>query len=180
MSLEEIEVNVGGTNFKGVWIAVLVSFASTLGGGIWATSEFFSRLEILEESVEEADTSSEVITQRFEDFRKDWQSEKETLHSDVQVMKNQLDDNDISGLQGKLSQLGTNLETIMARQAELLTLRQQVIDLEQSITEMQVTVQKAETATANASQISEKLNRLQKEIDSLWQGLDFLSNPYSK
>ena len=35
MSLEEMELNVGGTSFKGVWIAVILSFGSTLGGGIW-------------------------------------------------------------------------------------------------------------------------------------------------
>ena len=43
--MEDIELDIGGTKFKGVWIAILFSFASTIGGGIWAASEFFSRLE---------------------------------------------------------------------------------------------------------------------------------------
>lgn len=179
MSLEDVELNVGGTQIKGIWVAVIISFATSLAGGIWATSEFFSRLEVLEDSVEESEKSAELVTQRFEDFRESWAEEKKTLHSDVEVMKNQLADNDISGLQGKLSQLGTNLETIMTRQSELLTLQAEVNDLEQQIIEMQVVVSKAETATANSSQIADKLIRLQKEIDSLWDGMDFLSNPYS-
>lgn len=178
MSLEEVELNVGGTSFKGVWVAVILSFATTLGSGIWATSEFFSRLEALEESVEESVNDSELTTQRFEDFREAWSEEKKRVESDVAVVRQQLDDNDISGLQGKLAQLGTNLQTIMERQGELLTLQKEVNELEQIITEMQVVVQKAETATANANSISETLTRQQKEIDSLWEGLDYLSNPY--
>lgn len=180
MSLEEVELNVGGTSFKGVWVAVILSFTTSLGGGIWATSEFFSRLEQLEESVEDAVTQSEAVLTRFEDFREGWTDEKKTIISDVAVVRQQLDDNDISGLQGKLAQLGTNLQTIMERQSELLTLQEEVNDLEQKITEMQVVVQKAETATANANTISEALTRHQKEIDSLWEGLDYLSNPYGK
>ena len=178
MSLEELEVNVGGTRIKGLWLAVIISFTTSIGGGIWGASEFFSRLEALESNVEEATLEAELVTARFEDFREAWSEEKKRVESDVAVVRQQLDDNDISGLQGKLAQLGTNLQTIMERQGELLTLQKEVNDLEQSITEMQVVVQKAETATANANSISETLTRQQKEIDSLWEGLDYLSNPY--
>ncbi len=178
MSLEEVELNVGGTSFKGIWIAVILSFSTTIGGGIWAASEFFSRLEQLEESVEDSISESEALVTRFEDFREVWAEDKKTITANVAVVRQQLDDNDISGLQGKLAQLGTNLKTIMERQTELLTLQEKVNDLEKSITEMQVVVQKAETATANADNITKSLNRHQKEIDSLWEGLDYLSNPY--
>ena len=44
MSLEETEINVGGTKFKGAHIAIVLAFISTISGGIWATSDFFSRV----------------------------------------------------------------------------------------------------------------------------------------
>ena len=45
MSLEETEINVGGVKFKGVYIAVVLGFVSTIGGTIWTASELYSRLE---------------------------------------------------------------------------------------------------------------------------------------
>ena len=53
MSLEDTEINVGGTKFKGAHIAVVLAFISTISGGIWATSEFFSRVGVLEDTVAE-------------------------------------------------------------------------------------------------------------------------------
>ena len=44
MSIQDMELNVGGVKFKGVYIAILFSFATTIGGGIWAASEFVSRI----------------------------------------------------------------------------------------------------------------------------------------
>ena len=38
MSLEETELKIGGTSFKGVYIAILFSLATTLGGGVWTAS----------------------------------------------------------------------------------------------------------------------------------------------
>ena len=61
MALDELEVSVGGTSFKGVYLAVLLSFASTIGGGIWAASEFFSRLEAQETAVDEAVAQADVL-----------------------------------------------------------------------------------------------------------------------
>ena len=47
MAIEDLELNVGGTQIKGVWIAILLSFASTIGGG-QDRLRIFSRLEALE------------------------------------------------------------------------------------------------------------------------------------
>ena len=48
MSLAETELTIGGTSFKGVYIAILMSLATTLGGGVWTASSLYSRLEALE------------------------------------------------------------------------------------------------------------------------------------
>ena len=165
--MENIELDVGGTKFKGIWIAVLFSFASTIGGGIWAASEFFSRIEILEERVIEG-----------QDVSGSWEEDKKVLMSDLAVLQQQLEDNDVSSLQGKLAELGTVLGAIMERQKELLSLQERLIQVEKDMTEITTVVAKAELMTQNAEQVNKKLQRLEKEINDLWDGMDYLSNPY--
>lgn len=178
MSLEEMELNVGGTSFKGVWIAVILSFSSTLGGGIWAASEFFSRLEALEESVVKSQNNTETVEQRFDDLRDQWTDDKKTMSSDIKVAQQQIQDAGIDQLQGKLAELGTNLQTIMQRQQELLDLADDVTNLDKSVNDMKNTVQRAEMITQEAQKLQSTINRHGQEIDKLWEGLDFLSNPY--
>ena len=165
--MENIELDVGGTKFKGIWIAVLFSFASTIGGGIWAASEFFSRIEILEEKVIEG-----------QDVSGSWEEDKKVLMSDLAVLQQQLEDNDVSSLQGKLAELGSVLGAIMERQKELLALQERLIQVEKDMTEITTVVAKAELMTQNADQVNKKLQRLEKEINDLWDGMDYLSNPY--
>ena len=165
--MENIELDVGGTKFKGIWIAVLFSFASTIGGGIWAASEFFSRIEILEEKVIEG-----------QDVSGSWEEDKKVLMSDLAVLQQQLEDNDVSSLQGKLAELGSVLGAIMERQKELLALQERLIQVEKDMTEITTVVAKAELMTQNADQVNKKLQRLEKEINDLWEGMDYLSNPY--
>ena len=165
--MENIELDVGGTKFKGIWIAVLFSFASTIGGGIWAASEFFSRIEILEEKVIEG-----------QDVSGSWEEDKKVLMSDLAVLQQQLEDNDVSSLQGKLAELGSVLGSIMERQKELLALQERLIQVEKDMTEITTVVAKAELITQNALQVKEKIQKLEKEINDLWEGMDYLSNPY--
>lgn len=173
-----MELDVGGTKIKGVWIAILFSFASTIGGGIWAASEFFSRLSSLEETVGDSLSASSTVNTRFEDFRDAWTDDKKTITNDIAVLKQQFDDNDIGALQGKLATLGTNLETIMQQQQSLLLIQERVVEVEKQITQTEVLVTEAKVLMTDAEQIETKLNRIQKEIDDIWQGMDYLSNPY--
>ena len=165
--MENIELDVGGTKFKGIWIAVLFSFASTIGGGIWAASEFFSRIEILEEKVIEG-----------QDVSGSWEEDKKVLMADLAVLQQQLEDNDVSSLQGKLAELGSVLGAIMERQKELIALQERLVQVEKDMTEITTVVAKAEMMTQNADQIAKKLVSVEKEINDLWEGMDYLSNPY--
>ena len=106
MALEDIELDVGGTKFKGIYIAILFSFATTIGGGIWAASEFVSRISNLEASVEELGNSVPDI---------------EPLLLDINGIKTKIEDNDLSHLQGKLAELDTLLNGIKERQTEVLS-----------------------------------------------------------
>lgn len=170
--MNDIELDVGGTKFKGVWIAIVFSFASTIAGGIWTASEFFNRLEAQEKAVED------ILKLRgtFATLEEEVSSQLSTFDSTIGKVEQQLNDNDVSGLQGKLATLGTNLEQIMKRQGELLDLRDKVAEVEKISSEQSITI---EARLEKLSQYDGDIKRLNREIDDLWKGMDALSNPLS-
>jgi hypothetical protein len=178
MALEDMELDVGGTKIKGVWIAIVFSFASTIGGGIWAASEFFSRLEALEETVAESLNNSQNIAERFEDFKEVWVEDKKVIVADIKVAQQQISDAGIPELQGKLATLGTNLEKILERQQELLAIQERIITVEKQMAENVATMSEARMIMKDAGDTNSKLERIQREINDIWEGMDFLSNPY--
>lgn len=174
--MNDIELDVGGTKFKGVWIAILFSFASTIGGGIWTASEFFNRLSAQEQAVQDVVTQQAVIDSKFDTLSSDVTSELSAFSTNIATVEQQLSDNDVSGLQGKLATLGTNLEQIMKRQGELLDLRDKVAEIEKLSSEQSITI---EAKLEKLTQYDEDMKRLLREIDDLWNGMDALSNPLS-
>lgn len=172
MALDELEVNVGGTSFKGVYIAVLFSFASTIGGGIWAASEFFSRLETQEVAVDEAVAQADVLVARFDDLRELNTQRLQKYQVDIEKMQQAMDAAGVEQLQGKLSQLATNLEQIMDAQKELLDLRDRIatVELLSTETEMRVSGKLEKLSTLDA-----RLKRLQRDIDDVWLALDAMN-----
>jgi len=173
MALSDLELNVGGQSFKGVYIAVVVSFASTIAGGIWTASEFFSRLEAQEAAVEEAGVIATTLQARFKDLRESQSTSLQGYEVTISNMQQSLEDNDVASLQGKLAELGTNLEAIMEAQKDLLDLRDRVASVEKSNSE---SVLKVENKVEALKDTSDRLKRIQKEIDDLWLGLDSLAN----
>ena len=156
MSLAETELTIGGTSFKGVYIAILLSLATTLGGGVWTASSLYGRLEAVES------VSIPSIA---------------PLEESLLLIKQELKDNDVSQLQGKLATLGVNLITIMEQQENLLLIDENVDSLEKDIETMKATVAKAELMTANLNKLDGQLKTISREIEDLWKGMDYLSNP---
>ncbi len=163
MALEDIELDVGGTKFKGIYIAILFSFATTIGGGIWAASEFVSRISNLEASVEELGNSVPDI---------------EPLLLDINGIKTKIEDNDLSHLQGKLAELDTLLNGIKERQTEVLsdaaTSTSKVIQMEKDWIEMRNEYKKMADAIKS---FEEAVGKFKQEVDDLWKGLDAASSP---
>ena len=178
MGIEDIELDVGGTKFKGIWIAILASFATTIGGGIWAASEFFSRLEILEQDVQTSLIQAQGIEQRLQLYNEDVDENLDEFENEISVIEKQVANAGIDELQGKLAALSTNLQQILDRQQELLQIQDRIAAAEASMTEMQVTVQKAETTTKQVESFDAQVKKLEREVEDLWEGLDYLSNPY--
>ena len=156
MSLESSELTIGGQTFKGAWIAVVLAIGSTIGGGVWTASSLYSRLEAVE-----AVQIPNIVP----------------LEEEVLLIKQELEANDVSKLQGKLAELGTNLLTIKDQQSGLLLIKQQVTDVEKSVTEMQTVVQKAEIVVKAVENFEGDIKGLKREIQDLWDGMDELYNP---
>lgn len=156
MSLEDTELKIGNTSFKGVYIAILFSLATTLGGGVWTASSLYSRLEAVE-----AIQIPDIVP----------------LEEEVLLIKQELEDNDVSKLQGKLAELGTNLVVIKEQQTGLLLIQGQVSDLAKEIEAQKAVVAKAELITEDMKELKEKLKKIGINVDDIWTALDYMSNP---
>ena len=167
MSLAETELTIGGTSFKGVYIAILLSLATTLGGGVWTASSLYSRLEAVE-----ALQIPDVVPIEEEVSRVE-----AGLAEQIKLIQQELIANDVNQLQGKLAELGVNLKTIAEQQAKLLTINEKVIELEKELESMRVTVTQAELMTKDLKDVDSKLKKIDTEIEDLWSGMDYLSNP---
>jgi hypothetical protein len=133
MSLEDTELKIGGTKLRGVWIAIVLSIATTMAGGIWAVAEFYGRIEAVEAAVSGNGDTAE-----------------------------------------KLTVLGTNLETIMENQKQLLDLRDRIADVENTTTANDILVKQFDEKVKS---IDSRFGKINREIDDLWRGLDAASNP---
>ena len=156
MSLEDTELKVGNVSFKGVYIAILFSLATTLGGGVWTASSLYSRLTAVE-AVEIPDIKP--------------------LQETIGLIQQQLTDNDVSQLKSKLAELGVNLKTIMEQQKDLLEIKKQVNELDKGVEGIKATVAESKILAEGVKDIEARVKVIAKEIDDLWEGLDYLSNP---
>ena len=149
-------MKVDGVGFSGAQIAIVLAFISTIAGGIWTASSVYARLEAVE-AYEIPDTT--------------------VLHEDIQLIKQELDDNDISQLQAKLATIGVNLETIMGQQTKLLLLQEKLVAVEKEMEAMKGVVQRAEVSVKDVEKFEAKIGKMTRDIQELWDGMDYLSNP---
>jgi len=156
VSLEDTELKIGNTSFKGVWIAIVLGIGSTIGGGVWTASSLYSRLEAVE-------------VRSIPDVK--------PIKEDISLIKQQLTDNDVSQLKAKLAELGTNITTIMEQQTRLLTLQQEVADLAKEIETIRSSVTEAKLIAESVAGVDDRMKKVEREIDDLWEGLDYVSNP---
>ena len=149
-------MKVDGVGFSGAQIAIVLAFISTIAGGIWTASSVYARLEAVE-AYEIPDTT--------------------VLHEDIQLIKQELDDNDISQLQAKLATIGVNLETIMGQQSKLLLLQEKLVAVVKEMEAMKGVVQRAEVSVKDVEKFDSMIGKMTRDIQELWDGMDYLSNP---
>lgn len=155
MKLSETELTIGGVKLKGIYIAVVLSLATTIASAVWTASSLYSRLSIVESK---ASSVKKVV-------------------EEVQLISQRLEDNDVGQLKGKLATLKTSLDTLVVQQKNLLELKEDVSELSKEIESIKGTVAKAEVITKDVGDVGERLKTQETEIDNLWEGLEYLSNP---
>jgi len=173
VALEDIEVNVGGTSIKGVWIAIVVTFGSTIGGGIWAASQFFSQLNEQSESVIAATAQAEGLAQRFNDLRDSNTTRLQAMDLSLSSMEQAMTAADVENLQGKLAELGANLMQIMDAQQELLDIRDRISSVEKISSETELRVSGKLDALDT---LDDRLKRYERDMDDIWVAID-ATNP---
>lgn len=135
---DETELKVGGFTFKGVYLAAAIPLLGSLSGGIYYGYDVVNRFWSVEESVVEVLDAT----------------------SRIQALEQTIGDNNVSGLNAQLSQISTQMVTILEQQRTLLDLRS--------------AVERAELITNG---IDSRLQALQADIDSTWDAIDALEKP---
>tara|TARA_E500000318_G_scaffold13805_1_gene13356 strand:+ start:838 stop:1371 length:534 start_codon:yes stop_codon:yes gene_type:complete len=172
LALEDLEVNVGGTSIKGVWIAIVITFGSTIGGGIWTASQFFAQLNEQSEAVVEATAKADALIARFEDLKEQSNTRLQGMDVSLSNMEQAISTADVENLQGKLSELGTNLEQIMKSQAELLDIRDRIASAEKTVSESEI---KVNAKLESLDSIDARLKRFERDMDDVWTAIDALN-----
>ena len=174
MALEDLELDLGnGTSVKGVWIAIVISFGSTIGGGIWAASQFFAQLNEQSEAVIAATTQAAGLAQRFDDLREANTTRLQAMDLSLSSMEQAMTAADVENLQGKLAELGANLMQIMDAQQELLDIRDRISSVEKTSSETELRVSgKLDALTS----LDDRLKRYERDMNDIWSALD-ATNP---
>ena len=173
MALEDVEVNVGGTSIKGVWIAIVFTFGSTIGGGIWSASQFFAQLNEQSEAVVSATAQADGLAQRFDDLREANATRLQAMDVKLSNMEQAMTAADVENLQGKLAELGANLVQIMDAQQELLDIRDRIASVEKTSSETELRVSGKLDAL---STVNDRLTKYERDMNDLWDAID-ATNP---
>ena len=148
--IEEAEVKVGGFTFKGWYIAAALPILGSLSGGIYYGYDTLQRFYAVESGIE-------TVVKKSGSF----DSKASELSSRIQTIEQAVADNDVRGLNTRLSTISTQMQTILEQQKELLDLRSQV-----------------ERSTGITDSLGDKLDKCQTEIDDIWKAYDSLvDNP---
>ena len=173
MALEDVEVNVGGTSIKVVWIAIVFTFGATIGGGIWAASQFFAQLNEQSEAVVAATAQADGLAQRFDDLREANATRLQAMDVKLSNMEQAMTAADVENLQGKLAELGANLVQIMDAQQELLDIRDRIASVEKTSSETELRVSGKLDAL---STVNDRLTKYERDMNDLWDAID-ATNP---
>lgn len=157
--MNDLELKIGKFTFKGIYIAIFLPIISGLAGGVWYVSDFYNRINVIDAL---ANSNSSYGTNIND------------LEARLSSVEQSIADNDISSLQGKLAELGTNLSLIMEAQKELMDLKDQFKDIDVVAKENKLLVESYES---RIKELENKIKLHQREVDDIWKGMDALANP---
>ena len=148
--MENAELKVGGFTFKGWYVAAALPLLGSLSGGIYYSYDTLQRFYAVEDGIA-------VVVEESQSFN----AKAGALGSRIQTLEQAVSDNDVRGLNAKLAEISTQMQTILQQQKTLLDLRSQV-----------------EKSTTITDSIGDKIDEYQTEIDDIWKAYDSLvDNP---
>ena len=157
--MNDFELKIGNFTFKGIYIAIFLPIISGLAGGVWYVSDFYNRINVIDALANSNSSYGANIND---------------IEARLSSVEQSINDNDISSLQGKLAELGTNLSLIMEAQKELMDLKDQLKDIDVVAKENKLLVESYES---RIKELENKINLHQREVDDIWKGMDALANP---
>jgi len=157
--MNDFELKIGKFTFKGIYIAIFLPILSGLAGGVWYISDFYNRINVIDDLANRNSSYGTNI---------------KDLEARLSSVEQSIADNDISSLQGKLAELGTNLSLIMEAQKELMDLKDKFKDIDVVAKENKLLVESYENRIKD---LENKIKLHQREIDDIWKGMDALANP---
>jgi len=129
----ETAIKIGGFNLSGWVMAAAIPVFSGISGAVYFGYDALSRFNAVEEAVEPL----------------------LGMESRIQTLEQAIADNDVRGLASKLSQISTQMATILDQQKTLLDMRSK---LDRSVT--------------ITDGLGDKLDRYNQEINDLWKAFD--------
>lgn len=136
--------DVNLSNLKAVWLTLALPVLSGISGAIYFGYDAIKRFEIVEQ--DNGQYASDIG---------DLSGQLTAIQSRIQTLEQAMQDNDVRGLAPKLSEISTQMTTILDQQKELLDLRSKV--------------EKSETITNG---LGDKLDKYNAEIEDLWKAFD--------
>jgi hypothetical protein len=137
--MDNVELKLGGFNLRTAHLLVVLPVLSAVAGGAYWGYDVLNRFLDVESGFEEVINST----------------------SRIQALEQTVGDNDVAQLGVKLSQISTQMTTILEQQSILLDLRSKV-----------------ERASTITDSIGNKLETYDSEIDDIWDAMDELyKNP---
>ena len=106
--MNDFELKIGNFTFKGFILRSFLPIISGLAGGVWYVSDFYNRINVIDALANSNSSYGANIND---------------IEARLSSVEQSINDNDISSLQGKLAELGTNLSLIMEAQKELMILK---------------------------------------------------------
>lgn len=173
IDLASTELKVGGVHIKGSYIVWFFAVVSTVAGGIYAAGKVWSDYEKLREVVADIQMpdmeplivlNEKVATMETELVNiskglSEAQGLGGRLVTDINAIQKLMEANDVSKLQGAISQLRTTVEGVQVFTRDVQTLREQIVGIQKDV-------------QAVRSDLTRDMAVLKKDVDSQWNAID--------
>ena len=173
IDLASTELKVGGVNIKGSYIVWFFAVVSTAAGGVYAAGKVWSDYEklrqvvadikmpdmepliVLNEKVATMETELVNVSKGLADA----QGLGGKLVTDINAIQKLMEANDVSKLQGAISQLRTTVDGVQVFTRDVQTLREQIVGLQKDV-------------QAVRNDLTRDMAVLKKDVDSQWNAID--------